>query len=155
MESEVQEFWRSYVETLPLEVDRQRKTAGVFSFGGSRELADELATLCRQGIKTATCSALLGYEIDQTPLPQKRDLSVVLDGSGSPVLVIETIEVFVVPFNEVSEQFAFEEGEGDRSLAYWRKAHENYFRRNDFKDRVFDERVPVVCERFRVVYPRY
>jgi uncharacterized protein YhfF len=70
------------------------------------------------------------------------------------VLVIETIEVFVVPFNEVSEQFAFEEGEGDRSLAYWRKAHENYFRRNDFKDRVFDERVPVVCERFRVVYSK-
>jgi hypothetical protein len=56
------------------------------------------------------------------------------------VLVIETIEVFVVPFNEVSEQFAFEQGEGDRSLAYWRKAHENYFRRNDFKDRVFGER---------------
>jgi uncharacterized protein YhfF len=154
MESAVQEFWRSYVDTLPPNPDRQRKTAGVFSFGDSRELADELATLARQGIKTATCSALLGYEIDQTPLPQKGDLSVVLDGSGNPVLVIETIEVFVVPFNEVSEQFAFEEGEGDRSLAYWRKAHENYFRRNDFKDRVFDERVPVVCERFRVVYSK-
>ncbi len=56
------------------------------------------------------------------------------------VLIIQTIEVFVLPFNEVSEQFAFDEGEGDRSLAYWRKAHENYFRRNDLKDHVFDER---------------
>jgi uncharacterized protein YhfF len=74
MESAVQEFWRSYVDTLPPNPDRQRKTAGVFSFGDSRELADELATLARQGIKTATCSALLGYEIDQTPLPQKGDL---------------------------------------------------------------------------------
>jgi uncharacterized protein YhfF len=155
MESAVQEFWRSYVDTLPSDLDRQRKSAGVFSFGDSRELADELATLARKGIKTATCSALRGYEIDQTPLPQKGDLSVVVDGGGHPVLVIETIEVFVVPFNEVSEQFAFEEGEGGRPLAYWRKAHENYFRRNDFNDQVFDERVPVVCERFRVVYTEH
>jgi len=88
MESAVLEFWRSYVDTLPLDLG-QRKTAGVFSFGDSREMADELATLARQGIKTATCSALLGYEKNQTPLPQKGDLSVVLDGSGNPVLIIE------------------------------------------------------------------
>jgi uncharacterized protein YhfF len=46
----------------------------------------------------------------------KRDLSVALDGSGDPVLVIKTINVVILPFNEVSEQFAFEEGEGDRSI---------------------------------------
>jgi uncharacterized protein YhfF len=103
MESAVLEFWRSYVDALPLDRDRQRKAAGVFSFGDSKEMADELATLARQGIKTVTCSPLLSYEIDQTPLPQKRDLSVVLDGSGNPVLVIETVEVFLVPFSEVSE----------------------------------------------------
>ena len=84
--------------------------------------------------------------------PQTGELSVVLDGSGNPVLIIQTIEVFVLPFNEVSDQFAFDEGEGDRSLAYWRKAHENYFRRNDFKDRAFDERVPVVCERSKLCF---
>ena len=55
----------------------------------------------------------MGYEIDQTPLPQKGDLSIVLDGSVNPVLVIETVSVVVLPFNKVSEQFAFEEGEGE------------------------------------------
>ncbi|MBV8227860.1 MAG: ASCH domain-containing protein, partial [Verrucomicrobia bacterium] len=43
---------------------------------------------------------------------------------------------------------------GDRSLAYWREAHRNYFGRQRFKDRVFDKRMPLVCERFRVVYLR-
>jgi len=33
---------------------------------------------------------------------------VVLDGSGNPVLIIQTIEVFVLPFNEVSEQLAID-----------------------------------------------
>jgi uncharacterized protein YhfF len=72
MESAVQEFWRSYVDTLPSDLDRQRKSAGVFSFGDSRELADELATLARKGIKTATCSALRGYEIDSNTVAPKR-----------------------------------------------------------------------------------
>jgi uncharacterized protein YhfF len=47
----------------------------------------------------------VGYEKDQTPLPQKGDLSVVLDGSGNPVFVIENVSVVILPFNEVSEQF--------------------------------------------------
>jgi uncharacterized protein YhfF len=55
----------------------------------------------------------VGYETDQVVLPQKGDLSVVLGGSGNPVFVIETVNVVILPFNEVSEQFAFEEGEGD------------------------------------------
>jgi len=113
MESAVLEFWRDYLESLPQDLNQQPKAAGVFKFGDSKKLADELAALVRQGIKTATCSALMGYEKDKTPLPQKGDLSIVLDGSGNPVLAIETVSVVILPFNEVSEQFAFEEGEGD------------------------------------------
>jgi uncharacterized protein YhfF len=151
MESAVLEFWRDYLDSLPPDLDQEPKPSGVFSFGDSKKLADELAALVRQGIKTATCSTLMGYEKDQIPLPQKGDLSIVLDGSGNPVLVIETLSVVILPFNEVSEQFAVEEGEGDRSLAYWRMAHENYFRRNHF---AFDEKMLVVCERFKVVHTK-
>jgi len=154
MESAVLEFWRDYLDSLPPDLDQEPKPSGVFSFGDSKKLADELAALVRQGIKTATCSTLMGYEKDQIPLPQKGDLSIVLDGSGNPVLVIETLSVVILPFNEVSEQFAFEEGEGDRSIAYWRMAHENYFRRNHFENREFDEMMLVVCERFKVVHTK-
>jgi len=90
----------------------------------------------------------MGYQI---PLPQKGDLSIVLDGNGNPVLVIETVSVVILPFNKVSEQFAFEEGEGNRSLSYWRMAHENYFRRS-LRESALDKTKPVVCERFKVAY---
>jgi uncharacterized protein YhfF len=151
MESAVLEFWRDYLDSLPPDLDQEPKPSGVFSFGDSKKLADELAALVRQGIKTATCSALMGYQI---PLPQKGDLSIVLDGNGNPVLVIETVSVVILPFNKVSEQFAFEEGEGNRSLSYWRMAHENYFRRNHFENRAFDQTMLVVCERFKVVHKK-
>jgi uncharacterized protein YhfF len=154
MESAVLEFWRDFLDSLPPDLD-QLKPAGIFSFGDSKMLADRLAALVRQGIKTATCSALMGYEKDKTPLPQKGDLSIVLDGSGNPVLVIETLSVVILSFNEVSEQFAFEEGEEDRSLAYWRMAHENYFRRNHFENLSFEETMLLVCERFKVVHTKH
>ena len=114
MKADILEFWQGYLAALqPSPFGRQPEPDSVFSFGDSSEMADQLAILVRQGIKTATCSALSSYEEDQTPLPQKGNLSIVLDGSGLPVCVIETLKVFVAPFNEVSERFAYEEGEGD------------------------------------------
>ena len=152
MQPSVRQFWRDYLDSLPPNQGPQAP-ADVFAFGDSKELADELAALVREGVKTATCSALWSYEQDQKPIPQKGELSIVIDGAGIPVAVIETIEVFLAAFNEVTERFAWEEGEGDRSLAYWRQAHRNFFGRQRFKDRGFDERMPLVCERFRVLHP--
>lgn len=126
--------------------------ANVFAFGDSKELKNELALLVCQGTKTATCSALWSYQEEQKPLPKSGEYSVVLDGEDCPVAVIETVEVFVLPFDQVSERFAYEEGEGDRSLAYWREAHRNFFGRQRFRHRTFTERMPLVCKRFRLVY---
>jgi hypothetical protein len=58
----------------------------------------------------------------------------------------------VFAFGDSKERFAYDKGEGDRSLAYWREAHQNYFGRQRFKDRTFHEQMPLVCERFRLVY---
>ena len=152
MEPLVSQFWRDYLNTLPAGQSRPEAPAGVFAFGDSKELADELAALVREGLKTATCSAVWTYEENQKPIPQKGELSIVIDGTGNPVAVIETVQIFLAPFNEVTERFAWEEGEGDRSLAYWRQAHRNFFGRQRFRDRTFDEQMPLVCERFRVLH---
>ena len=92
MEAAVLKFWRDYIDSLPAGVHRQKRPADVFAFGDTREMADQLAKLVRDGVKTATCSALWSYEEDQKPLPQREDHSVVLDGNGAPVAVIETVE---------------------------------------------------------------
>ena len=70
------------------------------------------------------------------------------------MFVIETVSVVILPFNEVSEQFAFEEGEGEQIVERLANPHENYFRRNHFGNRVFDE-TRLVCERFKVVYTKH
>jgi hypothetical protein len=111
MEASVLKFWRDYVNSLPPGLHCQKMQADVFAFGDSRKMADQLAMLVREGVKTATCSALWSYEEEQNPLPQIGNHSVVLDGNGVPVAVIETVDAFVVPFNEVPEWFAYDEGQ--------------------------------------------
>ena len=43
----------------------------------------------------------------------------------------ETVELSLRRFNGVDVAFAYDEGEGDRSLEYWRGAHRRYFTRMD------------------------
>jgi uncharacterized protein YhfF len=96
-----------------------------FAFGDSPALADELLDLVLAAKKTATCWAV--SEGDKGVAVGKR--WIVKDGSGGPRAVIETVEVERRRFEEVDAAFAHEEGEGDRSLAYWRRAHTDYFTR--------------------------
>lgn len=66
---------------------------------------------------------------------------------------METTHVEVRRFDEVDEAFARDEGEGDLSLAYWRGAHRWFFAGTlPGIGRRFSEYMPLVCERFRVIY---
>ena len=68
--------------------------------------------------------------------------------------MIRTTKVYCRPFREVSAEHAFKEGEGDRSLDYWREVHRDFFTREmDAAGLTFDEDMPVVCEEFLRVYP--
>ncbi|KMM39159.1 ASCH domain-containing protein [Guptibacillus hwajinpoensis] len=113
---------------------------------------DQLAKLVMKGIKTATCSAHIFYELDQEPLPTTQDYSVILNSQNEPVAIIKTVEVSTLPMNEVSEEFAAAEGEGDRSYEYWWNVHEAFFT-SELKEveREFSEDLLVVCERFELI----
>jgi uncharacterized protein YhfF len=118
------------------------KNLRAFAFGDSPVLADELLELVLRGVKTATCSTE-----DEPNLSKPGERWIVLDGRGDPRCVIESTEITFRPFNGVDAAFAFEEGEGDRSLAYWRSAHRRYFTRLG----KFNEDMMLMCERFRLV----
>ena len=113
-----------------------------FSFGDNPRLAQELAELVLAGKKRATC-----WAASEGPKTHPGKRWVVRDGSGIPVAVIETVELMQRRFDEVDAAFAFEESEGDCTLAFWRRAHRNYFGRQG----TFAPDMLVYCERFRLV----
>ena len=77
----------------------------------------------------------------------------VTNGHDDPVCIIETVDVQTIPFDEVGETFAYEGGEGDRSLANWRRMYWKYIVHECTRiGRATSEKAPLVMERFRVVY---
>lgn len=146
-------FWHAYLATFPADAAPDSPPPA-WGFGDSPGMADELGHLAASGRKTATCSLLWEHEITGEPLPQVGQLSIILDGAGEPLCLIETVEVTIKPYNQVDAAFAAEEGEGDRTLAYWRAAHWRYFSRIcPLYSLEVSETMPLVCERFRVVHP--
>ncbi len=144
-------FWNEFAKATG-GADEERFYEAFF-FGDSEEMANELAELVLQGTKRATAGALWAYEAEGQELPQPGDLSVVTDWSGQPLCVIETQLVEVVPFCQVTAEFAATEGEGDGSLAFWQRVHREFFSREcAAAGRDFTESMQVVCERFAVRY---
>lgn len=129
--------------------------AGLFTFGDSSELAHELAELVVNGPKRATAGLVLEFDHDGERPPTPGDFWIVLDGRGMPKCIIRTVEVRRGPLSSVDASFAWDEGEEDRTLAAWQKAHERYFRRrcNDLGI-PFSADLETVFERFELVWPR-
>lgn len=121
-----------------------------WAFGGA---PDKLARLVVSGIKTATCSSLELMRYEGEPMPKTGDYSVILNSRGDAVCIIMTTRVNVETFERVTEEHAFKEGEGDRSLDYWRRIHKEFFAEElDVLGLPFDEGSELVCEEFQVAY---
>lgn len=126
-----------------------------WAFGRSPEQADELLALVLDGTKTATASAHWAYEVEGQEMPRRGELSIVLGGDGHPRALVRTAAVDVVPFSEVGEEHARAEGEGDRSLAQWRRGHERFFTAELVEaGREFSDDMLVVCEVLELLHPR-
>ena len=116
--------------------------------------ADFLADLVLSGEKTATASAYDLYALEAESLPQEGTFDIILDSQNQAVCIVEITKVSVQPFNQVSADHAFKEGEGDKSLAYWRQVHEDCFAEwLREAGLTFTPESKVVLEEFRKVYP--
>ena len=95
-------FWRSYLRQLP--AGHPHLAAGVYSvfaFDDTPAVSDKLAALVVAGRKKATASLPIQSEAEGTRLPEAGDLSIVTLGDGTPVAIIETTDVRLVPFGTV------------------------------------------------------
>lgn|SRR5699024_7024850 len=143
----LQQFWNNFC------VESHKKGTeykDAFQFGAS---ADWLADLVVEGKKTATTSSLVLYELEKEAIPQVDEYYIVLNGQDEPVAVIQIKSVETVPMNEVTEDYALSEGEGD--YQFWWEAHEKFFTEllKEY-DIDFSSEMLVVCERFEKVYPK-
>lgn len=136
-------YWRDKDQEKP-------DSVSAWAFGTA---PDRLARLVMDGMKTATCSARQSYEVEKEPLPEAGEYSIILNGEDDPVAIIQTTHVDVTPFNEVSEEFARAEGEGDLSYRYWLEVHQTFFQ-NEAKEMgyPYSEDMELVCERFQLIH---
>ena len=149
----IESYWQAFLNTFPPESEAVPDQYQAWGFGNTPEMADELGDLVVRGIKTATAALLWDFEEGGESFPRVGDHSIILDGAGVPLCIIRATEISEVPFNMVGEEQAHLEGEGDRSLRYWREVHWKFFAEECEKlNREPDEQMPVVCEKFVLVY---
>lgn len=133
----------------------QGRYRGMDGFGDSPAMRDELLDLVLIGRKRATATLARWFEDDAEGLPRSGDLWVITDGHDRPACVIRTRQVDVMPVNEVGADFAFIEGEGDRSLDYWLTEHRKFWQREaDREGFTYSDDLDVVCEQFDCVWPK-
>jgi uncharacterized protein YhfF len=141
---EILEYWDRFVSSDKKFSYLKDYKIDAWSFGNSKEMATELGALVVAGKKRATCSLLRAYRGEEDQIPQVGLYSVLVDGDEKPLCIIFLKETFIKKFNEVDAEFAYAEGEGDRSFAYWKKVHLEFF--GPYEG--FTEEDLLICERF-------
>jgi len=122
-------------------------------FGDTPEMADELLALVLGGTKRATCELLRMFET-KDDVPKLGDYWIITDGLKVPRCIIHTTHVEIRPVRSVDAKFAYDEGEGDRSLSYWKREHDAYFARaGQNAGFIYNDSMDAVFEHFKLVWP--
>ena len=150
--TKVEEFWFEYLEKNKL--PKNTPYSGEFVLGEDEIMCLELTALVLNGKKTATCSALDAFIIDNEPLPKVGSTYVVTDHNDIPLAIIQTTNVNILPYNQVTWEMAAKEGE-DENLESWRANHDEFFEYDaDIMGYEFKPDMPVVFEEFKLVYKK-
>lgn len=147
----VKKMWQDYHQQIgtsaPVEIIADM-------FCNNEQDANELAILVDKGIKRATAQSLWSIQKTGGQIPSVGGIFVVTDWDRNAVCIVKTTKVSTIPFNEISEENAYGEGEGDRTLQHWRQVHIKYYKEEfETLGLVFDESMPVVFEEFEKVFP--
>lgn len=119
----------------------------VWHFGKNKKQADELFELVLQGEKTAT-----SYLYNENEKLANGSYSILTDWDKDNQILIQTTNIDILPFNKVTKQHARNEGEGTKTLGYWRKVHKDFFIEElAKKGQSFSKETLIVCETFCVV----
>lgn len=148
---EIQAFWLEYQKACNVQVEGFSATA----YGHTRAVADELAALIAEGQKRAHATLERDFEAEGDALPRSGEHVVVLDGRGTPRAIVHLTHVERRYFGDIDDEFAFECGEGDRTLAWWLTAYRQEFaERAEAQGFQVGERAVLILEYFELVWPQ-
>lgn len=147
----VYKMWNDFID-VNKKINNTR-SFDVQHFENNKKDANRLVKLVKNGDKNGTASSKKLLEKSGEKIPEVGDISIITNWCGKAECIIKTIDLDIVPFKEVSKEFAKIEGEADRSLKYWREVHKRYFTQ-EFKKigEDFNEEILVICEKFKLLY---
>ncbi len=147
---QVKRFWQAFRQATGVATDAYE----VVSFDDNPKTATELAGLVLARRKRATAALAASFDPGGEPPPELGGHVVLVDGAGQPVCIWRTTDLRTGPLHSVDDAFAWDEGEGDRSRAYWLRVHHEFFGREAARLRIgFHDGIATVFERFTVVWP--
>lgn len=149
----VQEMWNTYITKNP---QYGQKTMPIsYYFCDNEYDANICANLVLTGDKCATAPSLWWFEKQKEPLPKIGDLEIVTNWNGDAMGIVRLTNIVHRPYKEIDANFAFAEGEGDKSLAYWKRVHKAYYTREmaPYGDS-FSEDMIVVCIYFELIFSK-
>lgn len=145
-------MWREYCAAAALPSNTPMPP--IWHFCDTRAEADACAALVRAGRKRATAPSLWGLLHRGESVPAVGALNLITTWDGEARAIIRTTRVDICPFSLVSAEHAAAEGEGDRSLDWWRRTHRAYYARELANSPYTPtHQMPIVCQYFELVYP--
>lgn len=144
-------MWEEFIARHP-EYKHESQPESYF-FCDNKKDANDCAELVLKGLKQATSTSLWWFKQHKAALPKVGDLAIVTNWDGQAIAIIKTTKVEQVPFNNISDDYASIEGEGDRSLAYWKKVHWDFYSREmkPFGEKPTKDMI-IVCEQFKMIW---
>ncbi|PMG35970.1 RNA-binding protein [Vibrio breoganii] len=153
MDEKSQSYLNEYLESLPSDIANKYTSFSVDYFCADEYNANLCAQLILRGEKRASCSMEYWYSHEGEAMPAVGHLQVVTDWQGEPICIIEITSVDTCKYCDVSAEFAALEGEGDKSLEWWREAHWKFFSLECQELGITPtQEMQLVLEHFKVVY---
>mgnify|MGYP003522197573 FL=1 len=124
-----------------------------FYFCDNKKEADECAELVMKKIKQATSPSVWWFEKNKEEIPKIGDIAIVTNWNKEPKAIIRTKKVEIVKFKNITPEYAFIEGEGNKTLEHWKKVHWGYYTNEMHKfNEKPNEEMKIVCEYFETIW---
>ncbi|WP_412989714.1 ASCH domain-containing protein [Pediococcus siamensis] len=151
MATSAEQMWNTYAQAHDL-TDKTFQTRWFGDQENPEEIRD-LTTKILAKDKISTSRPLAYYASEGEQIPQPGDYYVLLDAEMHPVGIIETVVSELIPFLRVSAEHAYNEAEGERTLADWQARSLTKFTEQMKKfDRNFSTNDPILCEVIKLAY---